>query len=288
MVTLFQLYSNSIKNAQSRPFCVIFIMLHHRYNVILFLSWFLLNWQYLQNKYLNQLASVKTVFLSLLEGDSALSQRSRRNGALCDYLQQSHCNPRAGLRVGEGVVVVDHRASAGGGDGMQLVVGQTAAEVAARGPAGAEERIVGVVHLIDAEHGLEAALVEGAVVRHERQSFDQRLDLPPHAGEHGCVVRVLVREPVYPLAEPRVVVGFGLDERVKRVGDDTAAHHHHTHAAYAAALPVGGLEVYGCKVGHNRMAATRLFMRQRYIFWTTTGTTWDNFKLFHDLYSPSF
>ena len=68
------------------------------------------------------------------------------------------------------------------------------------------------------------------------------------------------------LTEPGVVVGFGLDERVERVGDDTAAHHHHAHAAHAAAVPVGGLEIYGCKVGHNRVADTRLFMRQRYVF----------------------
>ena len=174
--------------------------------------------------------------------------------AICGFsiiiLQQPHRNPRAGLRVGEGVVVVGHRATAGGGHGVQLVVGQAAAEVAARGPAGAEKRIVGIVHLIDAEHGFEATFVKGTVVGHERQTFDQRLNLPPNVGEHRRIVRVLVREPVNLLAEPRVVVGFGLDERVKRVGDDTSTHHHHTHAAHAAALPVGGLEVYGCKVGH--------------------------------------
>ena len=168
-------------------------------------------------------------------------------------LQQLHRNPRAGLRVGQRVVVVLHRAAAGLGHGVQLVVGQAAAEVAARGPAGAKELVVGVVHLIDAEHGLEAALVEGTVVRHERQPFNQRLDLSPHDGEYGRVGGVLVREAVHALAEPCVVVGFGMDERVERVGDDTAAHHHHTHAAHAAGLPIGGFEIYGGKVGHNRI-----------------------------------
>ena len=169
------------------------------------------------------------------------------------FLQQLHRNPRARLRVGEGVVVVGHRTAAGGGDGVQLVVGQTVAEVAAGGPAGAEELIIRVVHLIDLEHGLETALVEGAVVSHQRQSFNQRLDLPPHGGEHGCVVGVFVREAVHFLAEPGVVVGLGLDERVEGVGDDASAHHHHAHAAHAAAVPVGGLEIYGCKVGHWRL-----------------------------------
>ena len=75
--------------------------------------------------------------------------------------------------------------------------------------------------------------------------------MTPYIREHRCVVRVLVREPVHLLAEPGVVVGLGLDERVERVGDDTAAHHHHAHAADAAALPVGGFEIYGGKVGHG-------------------------------------
>ena len=179
-----------------------------------------------------------------------MSQLSSRH-LLLSSLQQLHCDFRAGLCVGECVVVVCHRATAGLGDGVQLVVGQTAAEVAARSPAGAEELVVGIVHLIDTEHGPEATLVKGTVVRHEGQSGDERLDLSPHNGEHGGVVGVLVRESVYFLAEPGVVVGFGMNERVERVGDDAATHHHHAHAADAAALPVGGLEIYGGKVGHT-------------------------------------
>ena len=170
---------------------------------------------------------------------------------LLSFLQQPHRNPCARLRVGEGVVVVCHRAAAGLGHGVQLVVWQSSAEVAARSPAGAEELVVGIVHLIDTEHGPEAALVKRTVVRHEGQSGDERLDLSPHHGEHGSVVGVFVRESVYLLAEPGVVVGFGMDERVERVGDDTAAHHHHAHAAHAAALSVSGLEIYGGKVGHG-------------------------------------
>lgn len=164
--------------------------------------------------------------------------------------QNLHRNPCTRLRVGQRVVVVGHRAAAGLGDGVQLVVGETATEMAARGPAGAKELVIRIVHLIDAEHGPEAALVKGAVVRHEGQSGDERLDLSPHDGEYGRVVGVLVRESVHLLTEPGVVVGFGMDERIERVGDDTAAHHYHAHAAHAAALPVGGLEVYGGKIGH--------------------------------------
>ena len=178
-----------------------------------------------------------------------MSQLSSRH-LLLSSLQQLHCDFCAGLRVGEGVVVVRHRATAGLGHGVQLVVWQSSAEVAARSPTGTIELIIRIVHLIDAEHGPEAALVKGAVVCHEGQSGDERLDLSPHDGEYGRVVGVLMRESVHLLTEPGVVVGFGMDERIERVGDDTAAHHHHAHAAHAAALPVGGLEVYGGKIGH--------------------------------------
>ena len=77
-----------------------------------------------------------------------------------------------------------------------------------------------------------------------------RFDLSPYRGEHGGVVGVRVRETVYLLAEPSVVIGLGMDEAVERVGDDATAHDHHAHAAHAAALSVGGLEIYGGKIGH--------------------------------------
>ena len=77
-----------------------------------------------------------------------------------------------------------------------------------------------------------------------------RFDLSPYRGEHESVVGVRVRETVYLLAEPGVVIGLGMDEAVERVGDDATAHDHHAHAADAAALSVGGLEVYGGKIGH--------------------------------------
>ena len=148
--------------------------------------------------------------------------------------------------------MVGHRTTAGLGHGVQLVVWQTSSEMAARSTAGAKELIIRIVHLIDLEHRPEAALVEGTVVRYQRQPFNQRLDLSPNDWEHGRSIGVLVRETVHFLAEPRIVVGLGFDERVEGVGDDTFAHHHHAHAAHAAAVPVGGLEINGCKIGHVR------------------------------------
>ena len=135
---------------------------------------------------------------------------------------------------------------------MQLVVGQLLSEMAARGPAGAKELVIRIIHLIGLEHGLEATLIEGTVVGHQGQSGDAGCYLSPHVGKERRSVGIGVTEPMYLLTEPRVVVGSGPDERVEGVGDEAAAHHHHAHAAHAAALSVSCLEVDSCKVVHIR------------------------------------
>ena len=51
---------------------------------------------------------------------------------------------------------------------MQLVIGQRMAEQSAGSREGVVETIVGVVHLIDLKHSLQAAFVEAGVMGHER------------------------------------------------------------------------------------------------------------------------
>ena len=198
-------------------------------------------------------------------GDAASALRGWRNGVEMQgriacvrndvraiaFLQYFHGNPCAGLGIGEGVVMVFKGVAAGGRHGMQLVVGQLRSEMAARGPAGAKELVVRIIHLIGLEHGLEATLIERAVVGHQGQSGDAGCYLSPHVWKERCGVGIGVTEPMNLLAEPRVVVGSGPDERVEGVGDEAAAHHYHAHAAHTAALSVGGLKVDSCKVVHN-------------------------------------
>ena len=143
--------------------------------------------------------------------------------------------------------------AAGFGHGMQLVVGQLVAEMSPRGPAGAEKLIVRIIHPVGLEHGFEATLVEGAVVRHKGQSGDARGDLFPHFRKGRGGVGVFRTQAVHFLTEPRVVVRHGMDEAVEGVGDDAVAHHHHAHAAHTAALSVGGLEIDGCEVFHTSL-----------------------------------
>ena len=166
------------------------------------------------------------------------------------FLQQPYRNMGAGLGIGEGVVMVFEAVAAGSRNGMQLVVWQALPEMATRSAAGAKELVIRIIHLIGLKNGLEATLVERAVVGHKWEPSDARGNLSPNVGEERRGVGIGVTEAMHLLAEPRVVVGRGADEAVEGVGDEAAAHHHHTHTAHTAALSVSGLKVDSCKVVH--------------------------------------
>ena len=140
--------------------------------------------------------------------------------------------------------------AAGGGDGLELVVGEPIAEVAARRRKGVVEDIIGIVHPIDAEDGAEAAFVERAVVRDQREPFYQGLDLCPYIRKHRCVFRICRSEPMDPSTKPLVILRLRVDEAVERVLDHPVPHDDHPHAAHAGRVLVGRLEIYGCEIKH--------------------------------------
>lgn len=144
--------------------------------------------------------------------------------------------------------------AAGGRDGVQLMVGQALAEVAAGGAEGVVEFVVRVVHLIAAEHRPQAAFVKAGIVGHERQALDERLYLFPYVREDGRVVGIAGTQPMHPLAEPAVVVGLRLNERVEALHHFPAPHDYHTHRAHARGSLIGSLEVYGSEVLHAKKA----------------------------------
>ena len=82
-------------------------------------------------------------------------------------LQQLHRYHSAGLGIRKGVMVVHEVISAGCRDGLELMVGEPAAEVTSGSREGVVELIVGIVHLIDTEHGLETSFVETGVMSHQ-------------------------------------------------------------------------------------------------------------------------
>lgn len=92
--------------------------------------------------------------------------------------------------------------------------------------------IVGVIHAVRLEDGTQTTFVERAVVCHERQILDERLDLAPHVGEDWRIVGVVLGDAVYAAAPIAVEVWLRVYQRVERVGDFGIADHDNAYAAY--------------------------------------------------------
>lgn len=133
---------------------------------------------------------------------------------------------------------------------MQLVVGQQAAQLAARGLQGAVEGVIGVVQVVGTVGGDEAAAVEGGVVRHEWQVAHQWLESLPHFVECGRVLGVLARQSVYGGVIGEVVVGVGLYEAVSLIYYLPVPDEYKADAAHARPHIVGGLKVYCYEIVH--------------------------------------
>ena len=83
-------------------------------------------------------------------------------------------------------MVVREVVAAGGGDGLELVIGEPPSIEPSRCPQRVVEFIVRIVHLIDAEHLPETALIERTVMRDQRQPLDKGLYLLPDRGKTGA------------------------------------------------------------------------------------------------------
>jgi hypothetical protein len=170
------------------------------------------------------------------------------------FLQNLPRNPSASLGIGQGMVVVDEMIAASLSYGMKLVVRQLLPKVFSRSTTGAIELIVGVIHLVAAHYGLQTTFIEGAVVRHQGQALDERLNLSPNIRKHGRILGVLTCDAVDHSVPIQVIVRFRLDEGIERVHEFSVADNYHTHATHARAFVVGGLEVYGSEGVHSKLA----------------------------------
>ena len=135
--------------------------------------------------------------------------------------------------------------------GVQLVVGQLLSKVFARGATGAVELVVRVIHLVAAHYGFEAAFVKRTIVCNKWQTLDKWLNLLPDIRKHGRVFGILFGDAVDERVPIEVIIGLGLDKGIKGVHKLAFFYNHHTNAAHAGALVVGGLEVYGGERVHK-------------------------------------
>ena len=129
--------------------------------------------------------------------------------------KQPDSDLRTGLGIRKCVMMVHKFISAGGCNGLELVAREAAAEMPAGSCQSVEELVLGIVHLIDPEHRLEAALIEAGVVRNERQSLDERLDLFPDIWKDRGIFGVFRTQSVHASAEPLVVFRLGVYETVE-------------------------------------------------------------------------
>jgi hypothetical protein len=79
------------------------------------------------------------------------------------------------------------------------------------------EWIIGIVHLIHTEHGVETFLVEGLVVGHERLTLYHRLYLFPDVGKDGCILRIFPAEAIDTGTHVVIIVRLRMDKRVELV-----------------------------------------------------------------------
>ena len=170
-----------------------------------------------------------------------------------EKLQNLARYPRTRLGISQRMMMLFQMEATLGGHGLKLMVGQIA-ERSTRRPKGAKELVVGIIHLIATEDGLQTCLVERLVVGNERQSFYQRLYLSPHLGKHGSLLSIVSRKTMHPTTCIIIIVRFGLDERIEGIGDLAIPHNHHPNRTNACALVVGRLEVYCRKVSHLMVA----------------------------------
>lgn len=148
-------------------------------------------------------------------------------------LQDLQCYPCACLGIGQRMVMVPKVESAGGSDGLELMVGEGPAEMPSRSGERITEFIIWVVHPIETERRLQAALVKAAVVSDQQQALDEGNDPLPNLREDRGILSIFRSQAVHLGAEPPVVFRFGTDQAVERLGDFPSPDDDHPDAAYA-------------------------------------------------------
>lgn len=111
----------------------------------------------------------------------------------------------AGLCIGQGMVVIGQVITAGCGNRLQLMVGQTAAEMITGGRKGIMELILGIIHLIHPENLSQTSFIEPAVVCHKRKTLNLRSYLLPDIRKNRSIFSIFFGQSVDLLAEPLIV-----------------------------------------------------------------------------------
>ena len=132
---------------------------------------------------------------------------------------------------------------------MELVVLQIA-EGSSRGCQRVVKLIIGVIHVINTEYGLQTAFIKRSVVGHKGQTFYQRLYLSPYFWKNWCIVSIFMTKTMHLATPVVIIVRLWLDKRVERIDYLTTTNNDNSNRAYATALIVCRFKIYCCKILH--------------------------------------
>ena len=167
------------------------------------------------------------------------------------FLQNYSGYPGAGLSIGQCMMMIGEVITTVFRYRMQLMVGQLW-ESLARSHTGAMELVIRIVHLIAAEHGFQATLIERFIMGHKRKPFDEWFYLFPHFREYWCIFCIFASKAMNLAAPVIIIIWFRLDQGIERIHNLAISHNHHTNRTNTSPLIVGCLEIYRSKVSHNQ------------------------------------
>ena len=125
----------------------------------------------------------------------------------------------------------------------QLMIRQLFPKRLSRSAQSTMKLVIGIFHLIHFVYSSQAAFVECAVVRHQRQTLDFRYDFCPNGGENIGVFGIFKRDSVNVGKFVPIIFGVGANEAVDFFDDLAVAYDNDADGADACAVAVGDFEV---------------------------------------------
>lgn len=117
---------------------------------------------------------------------------------------------------------------------MKLMIGQIGI-----GSSSSSERVVkliiGIIHAINLEHRTQTTFIKRTVMRHKWQTLNVGYHLLPHFAKHRCFVGVATSKSMHRRTAIGVIIGFGLDERIKTTDKFATTHHNYANRTHCTA-----------------------------------------------------
>lgn len=178
------------------------------------------------------------------------------------------------LGISQGMMMPCQFVPAGRCDCLELMIGQAPSEMPTGGSESVEESIIGIIHLVNTEHRLEAPLVETGIMGDQRKVSNQRRYLLPDIGKNERILSIFRPQPVNSPAKPLIVIRLRMNKAVDGIDNLASAYDNHADAANAGRLLVGCLKVYGGEICHGLSKLSKIRFFSSYHKNVPYKTTW--------------